>query len=100
MKLHPWIPGAALAATLLAACGASPPLRYYALDVVAPAANAPHSPATTLIRVRHISLPPEMDHRGLTHHQGATQLAISDRLHGVWIEPSEGEPVLSDAWLG
>lgn len=29
-----------------------------------------------------------------------TQLAISDRLHGVWIEPSEGEPVLSDAWLG
>jgi uncharacterized lipoprotein YmbA len=78
LKLHPWIPGAALAATLLAACGASPPLRYYALDVVAPAANAPHSPATTLIRVRHISLPPEMDHRGLTHHQGATQLAISE----------------------
>jgi len=28
-----------------------------------------------------------------------TDLGISKSLHGVWIEPSEGEPVLSDAWL-
>jgi peptide/nickel transport system substrate-binding protein len=28
-----------------------------------------------------------------------TDLGISKALHGVWIEPSEGEPVLSDAWL-
>jgi peptide/nickel transport system substrate-binding protein len=28
-----------------------------------------------------------------------TDLGIGAGLHGVWIEPSEGEPVLSDAWL-
>jgi peptide/nickel transport system substrate-binding protein len=28
-----------------------------------------------------------------------TDLGIGKSLHGVWIEPSEGEPVLSDAWL-
>ncbi|GAA3564671.1 ABC transporter substrate-binding protein [Amycolatopsis ultiminotia] len=28
-----------------------------------------------------------------------TRLAVSDRLHDVWIEVSEGEPVLSDAYL-
>ncbi len=28
-----------------------------------------------------------------------TLLGISKTLKGVWIEPSEGEPVLSDAWL-
>jgi peptide/nickel transport system substrate-binding protein len=28
-----------------------------------------------------------------------TDLGISTHLHGVWIEPSEGEPVLSDAWI-
>jgi peptide/nickel transport system substrate-binding protein len=28
-----------------------------------------------------------------------TRLAIYKTLHGVWIEPSEAEPVFSDAWL-
>jgi peptide/nickel transport system substrate-binding protein len=28
-----------------------------------------------------------------------TLLGVSKQLKGVWIEPSEGEPVLSDAWL-
>jgi peptide/nickel transport system substrate-binding protein len=28
-----------------------------------------------------------------------TDLGIRTSLHGVWIEPSEGEPVLSDTWL-
>jgi uncharacterized lipoprotein YmbA len=78
LKLHRSIPGAALAALLLAGCGSSPPLRYYALDVVAPAGTAAHAPSATPIRIRHISVPPEMDHRGLTHHQGATQITISE----------------------
>jgi uncharacterized lipoprotein YmbA len=63
---------------MLAGCGSSPPLRYYALDVVAPAGTAAHAPSATPIRIRHISVPPEMDHRGLTHHQGATQITISE----------------------
>lgn len=28
-----------------------------------------------------------------------TDLGINSNTHGVWIEPSEGEPVLSDAWI-
>jgi peptide/nickel transport system substrate-binding protein len=28
-----------------------------------------------------------------------THLGIASTVHGVWIEPSEGEPVLSDSWL-
>jgi uncharacterized lipoprotein YmbA len=76
MKVSRWIP-AALAATL-AACGSSPPLHYYALEVAIPATHSTPLLNATLIHVRHISLPPEMDHRGLTHHQGSTQLTISD----------------------
>ena len=29
-----------------------------------------------------------------------TLLGVSRQLKGVWIEPSAGEPVFSDAWLG
>ncbi|MGA2969061.1 MAG: ABC transporter substrate-binding protein [Acidimicrobiales bacterium] len=35
----------------------------------------------------------------LSIYPETTRLGISNTLHGVWIEPSEGEPVLSDAWL-
>ncbi len=34
--------------------------------------------AAGLIHVRHVGVPHEMDHLGLTHHVGPTQLAISD----------------------
>ncbi len=76
MKVSRWI-GWVLAA-LLSGCGSSPPLRYYALDVVTPATRTSAVLGATLIRVRHISLPPEMDHRGLTHHQAPTQLTIAE----------------------
>jgi uncharacterized lipoprotein YmbA len=77
MKFRYWI-AALLAAATLTACGSSPPLRYYALDVVTPVGGAPHPALPAPIRVRHISLPHEMDHLGLTHHLGPTQFAISD----------------------
>jgi len=78
LKLQPWTSSAALAAALLAGCGSSPPLRYYALDAVAPAGTVAHAPSATPLRIRHISLPPEMDHRGLTHHAGPDQITISE----------------------
>ncbi len=71
-----WI--AAALAALLGGCGTSPPLRYYALAVVTPATRPTAAPGTLQIHVRHVGLPPEMDHRGLTHHQGPTRLTISD----------------------
>jgi peptide/nickel transport system substrate-binding protein len=36
---------------------------------------------------------------GLPTYPEQTVLGIGPQLKGVWIEPSEGEPVLSDAWL-
>ena len=66
-----------ISAVTLAGCHALPPLQYYALDVVAPAATAPPAFPSPL-RVRHLSVPHEMDHLGLTHHVGPTQLVISD----------------------
>jgi uncharacterized lipoprotein YmbA len=78
MKFPYWIAGAALAAATLTACGSSPALRYYALDAVTPVGSATHPALPAPIRVRHISLPHEMDHLGLTHHLGPTQFAISD----------------------
>ncbi len=35
----------------------------------------------------------------LSVYPETTRLGIANTLSGVWIEPSEGEPVLSDAWL-
>ncbi|HEV2700890.1 MAG TPA: ABC-type transport auxiliary lipoprotein family protein [Steroidobacteraceae bacterium] len=76
MKVSRWI--AAALAALVSGCGSSPPLRYYALQVVTPATRSTALLSAMLIHVRHVSLPPEMDHRGLTHHQGPTRLEISD----------------------
>jgi uncharacterized lipoprotein YmbA len=63
---------------LFAGCGASPPLHYYALAAVMPLGPVAAHATAARIRVRHVSLPPEIDHRGLTHHLGPNQLTVSD----------------------
>ena len=78
MKFLSWIPGVAIAAAVLSGCHAAPPLHYYALDAVSPAGAAGHADVPWLIHVRHVGVPHEIDHLGLTHHLGPTQLAISD----------------------
>jgi uncharacterized lipoprotein YmbA len=67
-----------VAAVALAGCHSLPALHYYALDAVAPAASPAPPGFANLLHIRHLSVPHEMDHLGLTHHLGATQLAISD----------------------
>jgi uncharacterized lipoprotein YmbA len=69
---------APLLAVMLTACHSLPGPQYYALDTVAPHTPLTQAPAAKLIYVRHISLPHEMDHLGLTHHAGPTQLVISE----------------------
>jgi uncharacterized lipoprotein YmbA len=82
-------PVAIVAATLLAvtllACHSLPALHYYSLAAVSPVGVVSHPVTPLLIRVRHVSLPHEMDHLGLTHHVGPTQLAISD--NDQWTAP-------------
>jgi uncharacterized lipoprotein YmbA len=74
-----------LLALTLVACQSLPALHYYSLAAVSPVGAASHPATALLIRVRHVSLPQEMDHLGLTHHVGPTQLAISD--HDQWSAP-------------
>jgi len=69
---------AALLAAWLGGCGSSPPLHYYALDAISPQSASSAPLGAMLIHVRHVSVPPEMDHRGLTHHQGPTRLVIAE----------------------
>ena len=68
----------AIAAMTLAACHSLPPLHYYALDAVPPSAAAAAPAFANPLHIRHLSIPHEMDHLGLTHRIGPTQLAISD----------------------
>ncbi len=83
-------PGAALAAaTLLLAtlggCRALPALHYYALEAASPVSAPIATSGALLIHVRHVGLPREMDHLGLTHHIGPTELVISDQ--DQWTAP-------------
>jgi uncharacterized lipoprotein YmbA len=68
----------AIAAATLDGCHSLPPLHYYALAAVAPSAPAAPPGFANPLRIRHLSVPHEMDHLGLTHHTAATQLAIAD----------------------
>jgi uncharacterized lipoprotein YmbA len=74
-----------LLAVTLVACHALPALHYYSLTAVSPIGGASTPRAALLIRVRHVSLPHEMDHLGLTHQLGPTQLVISD--NDQWTAP-------------
>jgi uncharacterized lipoprotein YmbA len=68
----------AVTALALAGCHSLPPLHYYALDAETPAAAAVPPGFPNPLHIRHLSVPHEMDHLGLTHHVDQTQLAISD----------------------
>ncbi|HEY6457080.1 MAG TPA: ABC-type transport auxiliary lipoprotein family protein [Steroidobacteraceae bacterium] len=90
MKRLPCTPRVAIAAAILLAvpllsCQSLPALHYYSLAPVSPVAVASQPARAILIRVRHVSLPREMDHLGLTHQLGPTQLAISD--NDQWTAP-------------
>jgi uncharacterized lipoprotein YmbA len=74
-----------LMAATLVACHSLPALHYYALDAVSPAGTAGAPAVPLLVRVRHVGVPREMDHLGLTHHTGATQLSVSDQ--DQWTAP-------------
>jgi uncharacterized lipoprotein YmbA len=90
MKRIQRIPGTPIIAAMLIAatlggCHSLPALHYYALDAVSPAATAGPPGFPALLHVRHVGLPHEMDHLGLTHHIGQTQLAISEQ--DQWTAP-------------
>ncbi len=85
MSIARWLACVCLAATL-PGCRALPALHYYELQTVSPDAVRQAGSAPT-VRIRHVGLPPEMDHLGLTHRAGPAQLVISDDDH--WSAPLE-----------
>lgn len=70
-----------IAASCLIGCGSSPPVRYYTLEPQ-PGASAPGPSASTgaavPLRVQRVSIPPELERRGLVQHIAAGQVRIWD----------------------
>ncbi|MBV9750090.1 MAG: membrane integrity-associated transporter subunit PqiC [Acetobacteraceae bacterium] len=78
---------AALACAALAACGSSPPTRFYTLDPVPPGRPA-IAFAGPPIQVGQVMLPPDLDRLSIVTRAGPDRLAVSgeDR----WAAPLDG----------
>jgi uncharacterized protein len=64
------------ACAVLAACGSSPPTRYYTLDRVPSSVRS--TPADqTPVRLEHLTIPAELDRRELVRHVAPEQLEVS-----------------------
>jgi uncharacterized protein len=88
--------GSVASASLLSSCGSSPPMRYYTLKVIAPAANAHEIAANVAaaagqvpIRLEPVAIPPELDRRELVSRAGPYRVHISDS--DRWAAPLEDQ---------
>lgn len=85
-----------LGCCLLLACNSSPPMRYYTLKAIAPAAPISNAASQVVIRVEPVVIPPELDRLELVNRSGpySVQIADSDR----WAAPLEEQVrrILSD----
>jgi uncharacterized protein len=80
---------ALLGCCLLCACGSSPPIRYYTLKAIAPAAAIANASDQIVVRVQPIVIPPELDRLQLVSRSGpySVHMADSDR----WAAPLEDQ---------
>lgn len=75
-----------LAASLAtAACGSSPPTRYYVLDAVAPTGGAPPPPKAGPVRLAAVHLPDELDRLEIVSALGPNRLQL--RGQDRWAAP-------------
>jgi uncharacterized protein len=61
---------------LLAACGSSPPIRFYTLSDTAPAASQPGAVGSVLIN--RVTIPGELDRPEIVRRMGPNRLSISE----------------------
>ena len=73
-----WYSAVFLGCCSLLACGSSPPMRYYTLKAVAPAAPIASVANTLVVRVEPVVIPPELDRLELVSRSGPYRLRISD----------------------
>jgi len=77
----------------LSACGESPPMRYYTLRSIAPAASSAASAGATAamggarVRLESVALPPELDRLEIVSRAGPYRVQISD--FDRWAAPLE-----------
>lgn len=64
---------------LLAACGSSPPTRFYTLDPVPPHASAAVPSAELRVKLAAVHIPPALDRQEMVREQAPDQLAVSDQ---------------------
>ena len=83
---------------LLGACGSSPPMRFYTLSMIAPAASAEaSSPADAIpVRLEAVAIPAELNRLELVYHSGPNRVQVSDS--DRWIAPLDEQirRILSD----
>ena len=72
---------------LLAACGSSPPSRFYTLDPTG-AASSGVMRSKGAVAVGQITLPAELDRLSFVTREGANQIAVSDQ--DRWAAPLDG----------
>jgi uncharacterized protein len=70
-----------LTSLLLCACASSPPVRFFVLDFVAPAAGASRAPGPPL-QIVSVHMPAELDRRQMVREDAPNQLIVSE--HNRW----------------
>jgi uncharacterized protein len=86
-----------LGCCMLAACGSSPPTRFYTLNEIAPGSSGGAADAAAVpVRVEPVAIPPELDRLELVSHTGPNQVRIADS--DRWAAPLDEQirRVLSD----
>lgn len=78
---------ALLLALLLAACGSSPPTRFYMLDPV-PSARAPLPDPGPPVQIGHVSIPGPLDRLSFVTRSGPNRIDVSDQ--DRWAAPLDG----------
>lgn len=68
----------AAACVILAACGSSPPVQFFALEP-AVRADAPRRQSSTVVQVARVHVPPALDRQQIVHQGGSGTLTLSDR---------------------
>ncbi len=84
-----WYPAVLLGCCLLVACSASPPMRYYTLRAIAPAAPISSVANAPVVRVEPVVIPPELDRLELVSRSGPYSVHIADT--DRWAAPLEDQ---------
>jgi uncharacterized lipoprotein YmbA len=87
---------AAIAASMLCSCASSPPMKYYTLSAITPAARLQTAADAVPLRIDRVTIPTELDRTQLVRRLDANRLQILE--NDRWAAPLDDmvQRVLSD----